>query len=272
MYIQHLRCVSGHVANPCQINLLIPRDPSHLNIMEAIQWGKSHMQKTPLAFKRCWAKLSIIGGILHRNWKIVLPNAEAHPGSGNIRQHAIEIAHEGHQGIGATKRHLRGTLWFPMMDDIVEQLVCSCHPCQATTETKHRNPNIPSEPPSEPRQKPDTNHWGPTPDGKHLLVLIDELSRYPEVMIVNSTGVTDNIETHSTRSFPDMDTVRPSNRIMDPHSMGRKATNCNSTLNGQVYNTGRPRVQRILKQTPKQNPSWNTAKSMAHSHNRKERP
>lgn len=134
------------------------RDPTHLEIMEAIQSGKSHTQKTPLAFKICWAKLSIIDGILHRNSKIVLPNAEAHPGSGNIRQHAIEIAHEGHQGMGVTKRHLRETLWFPMMDDMVEQLVSSCHPCQAATETKHRDPNIPSGPPSEPWQKLDTDH------------------------------------------------------------------------------------------------------------------
>lgn len=35
------------------------------------------------------------------------------------------------------------------------------------------------------------DHWGPTPDGKHVLVVLD---KYPEVSIVNSTSSEANVE------------------------------------------------------------------------------
>ena len=46
----------------------------------------------------------------------------------------------------------------------------------------------------EPWEKLATDHWGPTADGKYILVVIDKLSRYPEVAVVNSTSADDNIE------------------------------------------------------------------------------
>jgi len=39
------------------------------------------------------------------------------------------------------------------------------------------------------------DHWGPTADGYHLLVDIDELSRYPEVAVVKGTGAEQDIFT-----------------------------------------------------------------------------
>ena len=42
------------------------------------------------------------------------------------------------------------------------------------------------------------DHWGPTPDGKYLLVIVDKLSRYPEVAVVNGTGAEANIEVFDT--------------------------------------------------------------------------
>ena len=30
--------------------------------------------------------------------------------------------------------------------------------------------------------------WVPTPEGKYILVVIDQLTRFPEVAVVNSTG------------------------------------------------------------------------------------
>ena len=75
------------------------------------------------------------------------------------------------------KRHLRARLWFPGMDASIDELVAGCNACQASTETKHRDPLIPTQPPHEPKQKLAADHWGPTADGKYLLVVIDELSR-----------------------------------------------------------------------------------------------
>ena len=59
----------------------------------------------------------------------------------------------------------------------------------------HRDKLHPSQPPEKPWQKIGADHWGPTPDGtgRHLLVLIDYLTKYPEVAIVKSTSAKNNI-------------------------------------------------------------------------------
>ena len=54
-------------------------------------------------------------------------------------------------------------------------------------------PLIPSTPPKNPWEKLAADHWGPTPDRKYILFLIDTLTRYPEVAIVSSTGAGANI-------------------------------------------------------------------------------
>ena len=79
------------------------------------------------------------------------------------------------------------------MDEAIEQMVNGCLPCQASTVTKHRDPLIPSEPPTEPWEKLSADHWGPTADGKYILLVIDQLTRYPKVAIVNGTGADANI-------------------------------------------------------------------------------
>lgn len=170
------------------------KDSTYQTIMKEITAGRNPSAKIPLEYKRTWEQLSVIDGLLHKGSKLVLPNGELYPGTDSIRQRAVHIAHEGHPGIAATKQHLRGRLWFPGMDKAVEDKVSSCIPCQASTEVKHRDPLVPSIPPETPWQKLAADHWGPTVDGKYLLVVVDELSRYPEVAIVNSTGADANIE------------------------------------------------------------------------------
>ena len=38
------------------------------------------------------------------------------------------------------------------------------------------------------------NHWGPKEDGWWFIVVVDELSRYPEIVVVSSTNAKENIE------------------------------------------------------------------------------
>ena len=63
-----------------------------------------------------------------------------------------------------------------------------------------------TEAPSTPWDRVAADHWGPTPDGKHLIVLVDLLSRYPEVVVVKGTAAEDNIpaldDIFSRHGFP----------------------------------------------------------------------
>ena len=98
-----------------------------------------------------------------------------------LQQRAVEIAHEGHQGIVKTKTLLREKVWFPGIDAMVKAAIQNCIACQAngtlnvcaaTTTMAYRS----------------VDFCGPFPTGEYLLVLIDGYSRFPEVEIVNSTA------------------------------------------------------------------------------------
>lgn len=169
-------------------------DPIYTKLAECIQQGNAGNKDTKEAgYHKIWRELCVIDGIIHKGNKIVIPDGEFYPGSGNIRTWVLDIAHEGHQGCTTMKRYLRSTAWFPGIDRAIDTKVSECLACQASTKTHHRDPLIPSKPPSRPWEKLSADHWGPLPDGKHLLVVIDDLSRYPEVAVVKGTSAHANI-------------------------------------------------------------------------------
>ena len=117
-------------------------------------------------------------------------------------------------------------------------IVQGCLQCQAATETKHRDPLIPSKAPSQVWTHLDADHWGPTDEGKYILVVVDETSKYADAVVVNSTSAEPNIEAFdrmfSTHGYPEK---LKTDGAGDHHSMARKTTSYRSTSNGQVANT-----------------------------------
>ena len=109
---------------------------------------------------------------------IVIPKA--------LRDRAISIAHEGHQGLVKTKQLLREKIWFPRIDDSVKQKIDKCIACRANGSGNHPDPLQMSPLPPEPWHTIHMNFCGPFPTGEYLFVVIDAYSRFPEVDIVHS--------------------------------------------------------------------------------------
>ena len=168
-------------------------DGEYLDLIAAITNGQRMPPDSPVN-QTVFSELCVKDNLLLRGHKIFVPNASERPGQPNIRTKLLDIAHEGHPGENMMKRYVRSQLWFPGMDDAIETVVRGCLACQASTATKHRDPNTPTPPPDHLWQKLSADHWGPTADGHYLLVVIDELSRYPEVIVVKGTGAEENIE------------------------------------------------------------------------------
>ena len=63
-----------------------------------------------------------------------------------------------------------------------------------SVESKARDPLKPTKAPEEARSSLYADHWGPTRDGLHILVVIDGLTRYPKVAIIKGTSADDNIQ------------------------------------------------------------------------------
>jgi len=70
--------------------------------------------------------------ILLRGARIVIPR--------NPQKLAVDIAHEGHQGLVKTKSLVCEKVWFPGIDARVEQTVKSCLACQLSTSQSSREP------------------------------------------------------------------------------------------------------------------------------------
>ena len=166
---------------------------------------KSHDAVTG-EYKQVAKELSFDGNILLRESRLVIPFGDR----GELRQRILKAAHEGHPGVSRTKARLRATVYWPSLTTEVDQELKPCLACQATSEGKHHKDLLhPSQPPDKPWSKVGGDHWGPLPDGseRHILVLQDYLTKYPEAIVVKSTGAQANIhaleEVFGRHGYPD---------------------------------------------------------------------
>ena len=107
-----------------------------------------------------------------------------------LQERAAAPANEGHQGITKTKTKtlLRETVWFPCTDQMTDNAIKRCIPCQsATPRTAHEPLNM-TPLPVAPSRELSTDYYRPLPTGEYLLIIIDEYLRYPVVVIVRSTS------------------------------------------------------------------------------------
>ena len=170
-------------------------DPIYQRLITAVQTGKKPEAGDPelSRYTAVWEELSVIEGLVCRGERIVIPNGRIPGDDGTLQEWVVDLGHSGHMGMSATKRLLRHRLWFPGMDRMVEHRVTACLPCQAATDNHTRDPLHPNIAPEQPWSTVYTDHWGPTPDKRHILVLIDALTKYPEVISVTGTSAEENI-------------------------------------------------------------------------------
>ena len=68
-------------------------------------------------------ELTVIDDIILRGSRILMPPS--------LRERTLKLVHEGNQGIVKTKRLLREKVWWPGIDQAIEQLIRTCIACQA---------------------------------------------------------------------------------------------------------------------------------------------
>ena len=118
--------------------------------------------------------------VVLRGTRIVMPPS--------LRARAIELAHEGHQGLVKSKKLLRTKTWFPKVDQMMAERIDKCIACQANTPPPRPEPLQMSDTPEHAWQEVSADFYGQFQSGIYLLVMIDGYSRYPIVEVVNSTS------------------------------------------------------------------------------------
>ena len=84
-----------------------------------------------------------------------------------------------------TKQLLRAKVYFPNIDKLVEETCKSCIPCLAATPSYIPETLQMSKLPDNVFVEVSFDFSGPWPDGKYVMVLMDEYSRFPIVEILN---------------------------------------------------------------------------------------
>ena len=88
------------------------------------------------------------------------------------------------------KRRMRSHFWFPRMDAKIEEFVASCQHCTMYTSKRTREPLQPHSVSNEAWEDVSVDLFGPMPDRKHVLAVIDKSSRYPAAKVIPSTSAT----------------------------------------------------------------------------------
>ena len=94
----------------------------------------------------------------------------------SLRQKAIQIAHEGHQGLVKTKQLLREKVWYPGIDKLAKHTVDTCLLYQANGPNSHQEPLRMTTLPPQLWLTVNIDFCGPFQGGSYLLVIIDAYS------------------------------------------------------------------------------------------------
>ena len=181
-YVHKVRISSCKLVTVAEIESNNTENETTKKIIELLEKGQSPRKcdKIPTTFLKIWQELSLENNLILRRDRIVIPSL--------LQERMVKVAHEGHLGMANTKRLLRSKARFPNMDNLVENEVKHCLPCQATVYQHDREPLVMSELPNGPWEQVKIDFYGPLPTGDYLLEVIDEYSRWVEVEIVTSTS------------------------------------------------------------------------------------
>ena len=131
-------------------------------------------------FERVRRELTVTSdGLVLRDKRVVVPE--------KLRKEMVMVAHEGHMGMAKMKALLRTKVWFPKMDEMVEEVVEACFACQLETKG-HPEPIKSTEMPKMAWDQLAMDFFGPLPNGHELMVVIDEHSRMPVIKEVVTTA------------------------------------------------------------------------------------
>ncbi len=119
-------------------------------------------------------------GLVLRGTRLVLLSS--------LQDAAERIAHDGHLGVSKTKGLMRAKVWFKNLDKLVEDLVVNCLVCKLNSRQAEHEPLKPTVMPSEPWSQLAMDIFGPLPNKNELMMVVDEMSRFPVVREVKTTA------------------------------------------------------------------------------------
>ena len=152
-----------------------------------------------IPFQRRKEELSVESGCILWGSRVIVPKVG--------QESVLDMLHEGHPGISRMKALARSYVWWPGMDQQLENRVRLCEQCQLS---RHVSPKVPLHPwewPERPWSRIHVDYAGPFM-GKWFLLVVDAHSKWIEVGIVSSATSTSTIQKlraiFSTHGLPEV--------------------------------------------------------------------
>ena len=165
-----------------QIRAWTERDPilSKVKGMTLSGWpaDTTGMEEELRPFARRKYELSVEEGCVLWGNRVVVPSKG--------RNQILQMLHEAHPGIARMKSLARGYVWWPGIDQELENYVKSCQQCQINQKSPPVAPLHPWSWPSKPWSRVHIDYAGPF-FGKMFLLLIDAHSKWLEIHMTSSS-------------------------------------------------------------------------------------
>ena len=167
------------------------RDPLLSRVRNLVLQGWHDVEDEEiLPFNRRKQELSVQDGCVLWGSRVVVPQAG--------RAKVLEELHDGHPGVSRMKSLARGVVWWPGIDQQLEEKVKGCSLCQANQKTPAQAPLHPWDWPERPWARIHIDYAGPFM-GKMFLVVVDAHSKWLHVEIVPAATSQNTI--HKLRSM-----------------------------------------------------------------------
>ncbi|XP_055906626.1 uncharacterized protein K02A2.6-like [Eupeodes corollae] len=129
------------------------------------------------AFFKRRENISIIDGFIMFGQRVVVPKL--------YRRRVLKQFHRGHQGIERTKSIARSFVYWPSIDADIKILIQNCKNCASAAKMPTKTLLQPWPTPTEPWKRLHLDYAGPI-EGNYFLILVDALSKWPEIVVTKS--------------------------------------------------------------------------------------
>ena len=169
-----------------QLQAATRTDPTLSKVLRCMREGwpkQSSKELHPYWSRRL--ELTVEGGCILWGIRAIVPQ--------KLRERLLKELHRDHPGISRMKMVARSYIWWPGLDQAIEDLVKSCVSCQSV---KHAPSVAPLQPwiwPNQPWKRVHLDFAGPF-QGAMFLLAVDAHSKWPEVHIMKDTTTTKTID------------------------------------------------------------------------------
>ena len=178
-------------------------DPAYQQLQTIIMNGfPNHRNQLPESCRQFWnvrEHLSIDEGLIVYGCRLLIPTV--------MRRQVLLDLHESHQGSVRTKQRAHLTVYWPGIDNDIDNIILSCQLCQDHLSSHPKEPLIQKPKPLRPFQEVAADYC--SYGGKQFLILVDCFTDWPEVIPMGQNTSTHHLiqtlrQTFTRTAIPDV--------------------------------------------------------------------